>query len=631
MGIYIDEIRIKNFRSLEDVDVKLGEINILIGQNNSGKSNFLKAIEVAFNGSRIISEEDIFINEDERLSKSKEAIIDLKIKPSNGNKYFDDFWTGVFTENWISVDDIDGSFVGIRTIIHFDIKKNDYVIERRPIKEWDASIADAKVDRVRMFTSDMYDYINSFYMDAQRDIISDLRDKKSYFGRATSNIDLSDEQINELEKKLSDVNQEVIGSIAAITETNRELSKIISTLGNNGGLVQIEPLTRKINDLHRGMDITYKERKSASFSVSQHGMGTRSWVSFLTLGSYVEYIHKRITEEDNELDDFVVLSLEEPEAHLHPQAQRQIYKQLADFKGQKMISTHSSSILAQADLGDIVHFKKRDGKTCINRFNICNYDKNELAKIRREVVNLRGELIFSTAVILCEGITEEQALPVYFKEFFGIEAVFLGINIIGIAGQNYKTYLKFFKEFDIAWYIFSDGEEKTINNVKKAIKIFGYEDIQKADNVVVIENGFDYEKMLIKNNSSNQIVDAINEVNEDINYYDNYKKRLGEIKPKRAKTNKPKCPKCHQDIYEDVVEDGFSDFSEDEKCLYKCMTSEDGKAKYSLEVAKHIVNDNDLKKRFPNEILKLLIKLEKGLGLERRREYSDLEFVRETK
>lgn len=626
MNIFLEEVRIQNFRSLKNIDIHLDMINILIGQNNVGKSNFLKAIDIAFNGSKNISEDDIFVNEGEHIDKEKQAIIDIKIVPTNKASNFDDFWTGVFTEKWITIDEVSGSYVGIRTIIQYDVKKNDYIIVRRPIIEWNDSIENAKLGRAQTFTSDMYDFTNNYYMDAQRDIISDLRDRKSYFGRATSKIDLSDEQINVLEAKLNDVNHSVISSISAISETNEELSKIGSTLGHSNSKVQIEPLTRKINDLHKGMDITFKEGMAASFSVSQHGMGTRSWISFLTLGAYVEYIHRSVKEEDESADDLVVLALEEPEAHLHPQAQRQIYQQLAEFNGQKLVSTHSASILAQANLENIVHFKKIDGKTYLRRFDVKQYTKEELAKIRREVVNSHGELIFASAIVLCEGITEEQALPVYFEEFFGMEPVFLGINFIGIGGQNYKTYLKFIKEFELQWYIFSDGEPQTIRTVKKAIKIFTEEDIENVENVIIIENGYDYEKMVIKNDNNSLVIDAINEVNDDENYFSNHKDKLGEIKTKRIKTNKPKCETCGQDIYEDV-EDEISGLSENEKCLYKCMTSSDGKAKYAIPVAKNIVQDVQINKRFPKEVLKLLMKLESDLGLERRSEYSGLNVI----
>lgn len=203
MGIIITNIRINNFKSIENINVDLGITNILIGQNNAGKSNFLKAIDIAINGSRFLSEDDIFICEGEHLSKDKKAIIDMKICPFEGGKIktkFDDFWVGAFTDKWIITDEINGSYVGIRSIIEYDAKKNDYVIVRKPITEWNTSIEDAKVGKTTPFTNDMYDYINHYYMDAKRDITEDLRDRKSYLGRATSKIDLSEEQLEELEK-----------------------------------------------------------------------------------------------------------------------------------------------------------------------------------------------------------------------------------------------------------------------------------------------------------------------------------------------------------------------------------------------------------------------------------------------
>jgi predicted ATPase len=43
----LTSLRIQNFRSIRDASVKLGQVNLFIGPNNSGKSNFLKGIELA--------------------------------------------------------------------------------------------------------------------------------------------------------------------------------------------------------------------------------------------------------------------------------------------------------------------------------------------------------------------------------------------------------------------------------------------------------------------------------------------------------------------------------------------------------------------------------------------------------
>ena len=41
----IKSIRVKNFKSFKDVEVHLGNFNVLIGANASGKSNFIQVIK----------------------------------------------------------------------------------------------------------------------------------------------------------------------------------------------------------------------------------------------------------------------------------------------------------------------------------------------------------------------------------------------------------------------------------------------------------------------------------------------------------------------------------------------------------------------------------------------------------
>ena len=102
MGIMITKVRIENFRSFESMEVELCYTNVIIGANNSGKSNFLRAINIALGQNRIVSSEDIHINNEETLDETKCAIIDLMIRPCNSKteviETFSDFWLGVFTE-----------------------------------------------------------------------------------------------------------------------------------------------------------------------------------------------------------------------------------------------------------------------------------------------------------------------------------------------------------------------------------------------------------------------------------------------------------------------------------------------------------------------------------------------------
>ena len=51
MAVYIKQIKIKNFRSIETLDLKINpQMNIFVGLNDVGKSNVLKALNLFFNG-----------------------------------------------------------------------------------------------------------------------------------------------------------------------------------------------------------------------------------------------------------------------------------------------------------------------------------------------------------------------------------------------------------------------------------------------------------------------------------------------------------------------------------------------------------------------------------------------------
>ena len=75
----LKEITIRNFRSFpeEPQSIRLGKgINTIVGENNSGKTNILKAIELCLNAGQIAQATDFFKGEIDR-----EIEISLSIEP----------------------------------------------------------------------------------------------------------------------------------------------------------------------------------------------------------------------------------------------------------------------------------------------------------------------------------------------------------------------------------------------------------------------------------------------------------------------------------------------------------------------------------------------------------------------
>lgn len=609
MGIRLTEIRIQNFRSIEYAEAELNDTNILIGQNNSGKSNFLRAINIALNTNPSVSEQDIYVAEGEKLTKDKTSIIDIMIRPvSETNEYadeFSDFWTGVFTDKWISTDETTGAFVGVRTIIEYDAKFDQYTSTKRAITQWNDSIGDAICGKKQGFNTDMQSYIDCFYMDAHRDILDDLNNKKSYFGRATSNKDIPEDVIQEVEEQLNAINEKLVSNTPALKSTQETISQISNLFGLQESKLAIEPISRSINDLHRGMDVKFSDGKSPTLSVSEQGMGTRSWISFLTLGAYITYLANTIKAEDDEAELFVMLALEEPEAHLHSYAQKKLFEQIKQFEGQKVISTHSANIVTQASIPDLLHLYKQDGKTVAHRIIAADYDKEELAKIEREFIRSKGDLLFSTAVVLTEGITEELALPIFFKHYFGVDPNSVGIAIIGIGGKNYRSFLHILKDFSIPWFIFGDGEVSAKRAVENAVRDILGEDYSQMQNIIILDDEDDFEDNLIHNGYSAYIINAINKYNKEL-----------------QEQNDPEAAKrVTQSFFESFIKKGlkrgksYSGADGERQALLDCVQGDSNKAKYAYIIADEIVKNAPEEAKIPPKIADLLVEVKRFLAL----------------
>ena len=82
MSILIKTVRIAGFRGLENIEVVLEQTTILTGMNNTGKTSFLKALQLALGNRQFVSQDDFFI---QGSSVSEKIIIDLLV---NGMKFF---------------------------------------------------------------------------------------------------------------------------------------------------------------------------------------------------------------------------------------------------------------------------------------------------------------------------------------------------------------------------------------------------------------------------------------------------------------------------------------------------------------------------------------------------------------
>lgn len=608
MEILIDTIRINGFRGLRNIEVSLEPLTLITGMNNTGKTSFQKSLQLVFGNRQFITSDDFYVSDTEIKDK---IIIDVRIIPIN--EYFKQ--VSDFTDDWLIIlgeerirTNIEGKqFVPLRTIVTIDSLTNAPRTKQYILQDWIEFKNDSGEEWYQaedgIEKSFHFDEIPFYYMDAQRDIIEDLKIRNSYLGKMLSKIEYSKEDIEVLEKQIQELNEVAVSNSDVLSNIQATLEELDTTMDNQNNGVDITPFPKKIRDLNKGVSIQYSD-----FSMDYHGMGTRSWSSLLTLKSFISFMSKNSNENDKPF--FPIISIEEPEAHLHPNAQKKLFSQISGILGQKIVSTHSSFIAASAKLEQIRSFYKNGNDVLCGKINISEFSEEDIRKIKRQVINTRGELFFSKVIVFFEGETEEQALPIFAEKYFGKTTVEIGIDFIGVGGHgNYLPFLRVAESLRIPWFIFSDGENNVKKGLIKDLKIlYNKVDVilENENNLIILDNQCDFEKYILEQGYEQEIKLAISNLHSEDYLVDIIKKKDGTSQG-RVKTEDI-CTECNQNIFKDIFRDycGTEGF---QRALYDCMTSQ--KTKFAPAIADAIILSN---KGIPPKVNELFGMIESTLN-----------------
>jgi putative ATP-dependent endonuclease of OLD family len=544
--------------------------------------------------SRYLSEEDFHIGANN--NRVSEILVDVRIVPVDDDgvrtQIFNDEWVTEFGDK-IKAEANGNQFVAIRTRATKNPIKGSFdssrsTLERWPnLKTWQTEkIKETKI-RTRL------ESIPFISIEAQRDIHHELKEPTSFIGKVLSSVEdeYDPAEITTLESRIKEVNDEAVNKSSVLQNLKTHLEKLNHSFEGSGS-AEIMPFPKKIRDLSKHFSIHVGESSSNTFPMEYHGMGTRSWASMLTVKAFTDLMAAKHEEEAKPF--FPILATEEPEAHLHPNAQKTLYRQLAESKGQVIVSTHSpsSDIIVAQHLG--LQLETEDSR-----------------RLQRAVIHSRGEILFSKALVLCEGETEEQALPILFKKYFGNEAFVLGVNFIGVggSGKKYIPFLTFAKEFSIPIFIFSDGEERVIKELKKYYElVFGETDITKCQNITILDNT-DFEGYLISSGFKPTIEAAIKEL-DGADAIEKWIVQKHGTSAGREKTSDPSCPTCMQPIYANVLRDYESSDGYDQ-ALIDILDS--NKPKYAPAIADKLCKLEI--EKFPPKVIDLFEKIKGGAVL----------------
>ena len=455
--MYINRVVIRNFRSFEHLDVAIGSgTTSVIGENNTGKSNFLHAIRLCIDSGlsstyRSLLPNDIHSAID--MSHPNQVLIALEITGFEGN-INEEALVGAwqykpgkarvvyrYRPKLAVREDLEANEIEpgelTREDYHWEITGGgDPAVDPATIT-WDESIGSS----IRF--ADLQSFLVVF-LPALRDVESDLRNyRNSPLAKLIDAMEIDASEQETLLEALRTANEEIasaqtIADIAqAIDESFEKVTGPAFDMGVDLGIA--EPSFQAIV---RALRILLTNNAMQSFDPTSNGLGLNN---ILYVSILFEYFQKRIEQQKSAGQ---IILFEEPEAHLHPQLQQTLFTALQSMMFQSILTTHSTHITAKADLESYVVLTQTGNPAIASSVPAedAGLDKDDIGDLERYLDATRSNLLFARKVILVEGPAELFLIPALIKQVMEIDLEREGISVVPIYGVHFDVYAKLFSE-----------------------------------------------------------------------------------------------------------------------------------------------------------------------------------------
>lgn len=531
-GIRISKVRIRNFRCIDEIELDLEPgTTYLVGENNSGKTSILYALWSAL-GSRRPIDDDLRRTPGEK--SVKEASVDIWIIPSDTD---DNFSTDLSRQLvHVQPDPSTGiDTVGIRVVFKSS-EEGNLLLTRRFFLQPDDEGGWASVD-APILPPSLMNLLEAHLLHASRDLVEEFGNRTSLWGRVLSDLQI-DQNTDpgktrvDLEKDLINIAQRIRDASPVLSSLEEDLDGITEAQASVGK-VELQPVPPRLEELARTAEVVLHQDGQSVLPLRFQGLGSRSLATMLVFKTLAQF---RLGADSGSRPHLVTL-LEEPEAHLHPQAISVIQSLLDRLPGQRIVSTHSPQLVTYADPRS-VRIIRRSAES-IRVIGLNPDAAKRVAQFRKYVERPFGEILFARAIVFGDGSTERCTLPALLSGYFGCHPGGLGISFFDCESMDRaQTNIVVHAAHDlgIKWLVFVDNDSsgsKALNQIKRPSDegTTGERLTMESDEVIVSGNK-QIEQLLVDAGYLEEIEEVASENNlELISDQKEYLKFLKDNKP----------------------------------------------------------------------------------------------------
>jgi putative ATP-dependent endonuclease of the OLD family len=413
-GMQLLEVEVTNFRNFRKVIIRPRQTNVLIGENGAGKSNFLHAMRLVLDPNArqlqaVLSKDDINVD---AVSKG-EICFRVRIRVNlTGHEDL----RAVFLE---SIAEVDG--------VQFVDVEGCYQAADGGL-EWGTVVLPppASKAKAQRFTPRMAGMLPMLFLDPVRDAAREARvGRGTLLERLMSVVDVSPVE-QKLRRAMNSADKALLSApdVAGLRNSLQSISKAL--LPGGQARVGLSLSGPDATSLVRTIQVVLGARRGEpSVPLLRHGTG------FQNLVLIAMYRHLR----DNQTGCYPILAVEEPEAHLHPHAQRRLMSELIQLDGTSFVTTHSPTIAAATDPRNIIRVHASHASAASSfQLEDGRLSDDDASDFRTLVRNGRSEALFARAVIVVEGASEAIALPA-FAALLGLDLDRDGVSILDASGN----------------------------------------------------------------------------------------------------------------------------------------------------------------------------------------------------